>query len=76
MQIEKFIENIFPSQNAKEAQRRVTGTVTEEEAKKAAEDAEARKDVFFIMGLMGVVVLVIAVLMVCQPPLFLRRQSN
>ena len=76
MQIEKFIENIFPRQNAKEAQRRVTGTVTEEEAKKAAEDAEARKDVFFIMGLMGVVVLVIAVLMVCQPPFFLRRQSN
>jgi len=64
MQIEKFAETIFPSQSAEEAQRRLTGAVTEEEARKAKEEAEARQDVYFIMGLMGVVVLIVALTMV------------
>ncbi|OJJ83750.1 bifunctional farnesyl-diphosphate farnesyltransferase/squalene synthase [Aspergillus glaucus CBS 516.65] len=61
--IEKFAETIFPSQSAEEAQRRLTNTVTEEEAQKAKEDAEARQDVYFIMGLMCVVVLIVALTM-------------
>ncbi|EYE94773.1 bifunctional farnesyl-diphosphate farnesyltransferase/squalene synthase [Aspergillus ruber CBS 135680] len=61
--IEKFAETIFPSQSAEEAQRRLTNTVTEEEAQKAKEEAEARQDVYFIMGLMGVVVLIVALTM-------------
>lgn len=42
----------------------MTGAVTEEEARKAKEDAEARQDVYFIMGLMSVVVLIVALTMV------------
>lgn len=45
----------------------MAGTVTEDEAKKAMEDAEARKDLYFVMGLMGVVVVIVALLMVCVP---------
>lgn len=61
--IEKFAETIFPSQSAEEAQRRLTNTVTEEEAQKAKEDAEARQDVYFIMGLMIAVVFIVALTM-------------
>lgn len=61
--IEKFVESIFPSQSAEDAQRRLTGTVTEEEARKAKEEAEARQDIFFIMALMGVVVVIVALTM-------------
>lgn len=42
----------------------MTNTVTEEDAQKAKEDAEARQDVYFIMGLMCVVVLIVALTMV------------
>lgn len=64
MQIEKFVESIFPSQSAEEAQRRLTGTANPAEEQKAREDAEAKKDMYFIMGLMGVVVLIVAIVMV------------
>ena len=42
-QIEKFIESIFPTQNAEEAQRRMKGELTAEEAKKQAEEEAKRK---------------------------------
>ena len=64
MQIEKFVESIFPSQSVEQAQRALTGSATPEEERRAREDAEARKDIYFIMGLMGVVVLIIALIMV------------
>lgn len=38
--------------------------MTEEEAQKAKEDAEARQDVYFIMGLMIAVVFIVALTMV------------
>lgn len=62
--IEKFIENIFPSQNAEDAQRKVVGALTEEEKQKAQEEAETRQDVFFMMALMGVIILIVSVLMI------------
>ncbi|KAL2823460.1 isoprenoid synthase domain-containing protein [Aspergillus cavernicola] len=62
--IEKFIETIFPSQNAEDAQRRVAGTVSEAEAEKSRQDAETRKDVMFMMALMGVIAVVVSLLMV------------
>ncbi|KAI9045880.1 bifunctional farnesyl-diphosphate farnesyltransferase/squalene synthase [Aspergillus affinis] len=62
--IEKFIENIFPSQNAEDAQRKVTGAQTEEEKQKAQEEAETRQDVFFMMALMGVIILIVSLLMI------------
>lgn len=65
VQIEKFIEAIYPSQNAEEAKRKVKGEQTEAERKKAEEDAEARQDVFFMMMLMGVILVVVSLLMVC-----------
>ena len=64
MQIEKFVESIFPSQSAEQAQRSITGAATPEEERRAREDAEARKDIYFIMGLMGVIVFIIALVMV------------
>ena len=67
-QIEKFVESIFPSQSAEEAQRRLTGAATPEEEQKAREDAEAKKDMYFIMGLMGVVVLIVVIIMVSLQP--------
>ena len=63
-QIEKFVESIFPSQSAEQAQRSITGAATPEEERRAREDAEARKDIYFIMGLMGVIVFIIALVMV------------
>ncbi|KAI9376441.1 isoprenoid synthase domain-containing protein [Aspergillus egyptiacus] len=61
--IEKFIETIFPSQNAEEAQRRVQGTMTEEEAEKARREAESRQEMYFMMGLMLVMGTIVTLLM-------------
>ncbi|KAJ5201366.1 squalene synthase [Penicillium cinerascens] len=58
--IEKFIETIFPTQKAEDAQRRVTGEITAEQAKKREEDAENKSDVYFLMGLMGIIILFVA----------------
>jgi farnesyl-diphosphate farnesyltransferase len=58
--IEKFIETIFPSQNAEEANRRVQGVLSEEQLKKREEDAENKSDVYFMMALMGCIVLFVA----------------
>ena len=73
MQIEKFVESIFPSQSAEEAQRRLTGAANPAEEQKAREDAEAKKDMYFIMGLMGVVVLIVAIVMVSPLPTMVGR---
>ncbi|KAL2864359.1 bifunctional farnesyl-diphosphate farnesyltransferase/squalene synthase [Aspergillus lucknowensis] len=62
--VEKFIETIFPSQKAEDAKRRIEGAQTEEEAAKARQDAETRKDVFVMMALMGVFAFFITAIMV------------
>lgn len=49
MQIEKWIETLFPSQTAEEAQRRVKGQKSEADEAAAKESAEARSDVFFVL---------------------------
>ena len=76
MQIEKFVESIFPSQSAEEAQRRLTGAANPAEEQKAREDAEAKKDMYFIMGLMGVVVLIVAIVMVSPLPTMVGRDAT
>ncbi|BDD60305.1 bifunctional farnesyl-diphosphate farnesyltransferase/squalene synthase [Monascus purpureus] len=48
-QIEKWIETLFPSQTAEEAQRRVKGQKSEADEAAAKESAEARSDVFFVL---------------------------
>ncbi|KAL3469424.1 isoprenoid synthase domain-containing protein [Aspergillus californicus] len=63
-QIEKFIESIFPTQNADEAQRRVAGTKTEAEAEKARQDSETRKDMLFMMALMGIIAVFVSLVMI------------
>lgn len=75
LQIEKFIESIFPSQKAEDAQRRVAGEVTAEEAEKRKQDAENKSDVYFLMAVMGSIVLIVAGIMVCLP-LFLGSVLN
>ncbi|KAG2421347.1 squalene synthetase [Aspergillus terreus] len=62
--IEKFIETIFPSQNAEDAKRKVVGEQSQEEREKAQQEAEARQDVFFMMALMGVIVLIVSIIMI------------
>ncbi|KAF7159663.1 hypothetical protein CNMCM5623_005043 [Aspergillus felis] len=62
--IEKFIETIFPSQSAEEANRRVLGQKSEAEQEKARLEAETRKDVCFMMALMGVIVLFVSIVMI------------
>ncbi|KAF4216668.1 hypothetical protein CNMCM8980_006473 [Aspergillus fumigatiaffinis] len=62
--IEKFIENIFPSQSAEEANRRVVGQKSEAEQEKARLEAETRKDVLFMMALMGVIVVFVSIVMI------------
>ncbi|PKX90406.1 bifunctional farnesyl-diphosphate farnesyltransferase/squalene synthase [Aspergillus novofumigatus IBT 16806] len=62
--IEKFIENIFPSQSAEEANRRVLGQKSEAEQEKARLEAETRKDVLFMMALMGVIVVFVSIVMI------------
>ncbi|KAJ5778765.1 hypothetical protein N7520_002011 [Penicillium odoratum] len=62
--IEKFIETIFPTQNAEDAQRRVTGELTAAQAKKREEDAENKADIWFMMLLMGAVIFFVAGTMV------------
>ncbi|GFG20761.1 probable squalene synthase [Aspergillus udagawae] len=62
--IEKFIETIFPSQSAEEANRRVLGQKSEAEQEKARLEAETRKDVYFMMALMGVIVVFVSIVMI------------
>lgn len=65
LQIEKFIESIFPSQTAEDAQRRVAGEISVAEAKKRAEDAENKADIYFLMIIMfGMVVLIAGTMMI------------
>ncbi|PLN85626.1 farnesyl-diphosphate farnesyltransferase [Aspergillus taichungensis] len=61
--IEKFIETIFPSQSAQDAKLLVKGEMSEADKKKAQEEAETRQDLYFMMCLMGVIVLVISSIM-------------
>lgn len=63
-QIEKFIETIFPTQNAEDAQRKVTGELTLAQAKKREVDAENKADIYFMMALMGAVIFFVAGTMV------------
>jgi farnesyl-diphosphate farnesyltransferase len=65
VQIEKFIESIFPSQNAEEVKRRVKGELTKEEQERKQEDEESKQDVYFMMALMGAVIFFVAFSMVC-----------
>lgn len=61
MQIEKFIETIFPSQTAEQAK----GQLSEAEEKAAQEKKDARSETMFIMVIMLIIVAFIASIMVC-----------
>ncbi|KAL1984307.1 hypothetical protein VTN96DRAFT_9265 [Rasamsonia emersonii] len=61
--IERFVETLFPSQTAEDAHRKIAGKSSEEEEKKKREAAEAREDMFMIMGIMAVIVTVVTGLM-------------
>jgi farnesyl-diphosphate farnesyltransferase len=43
----------------------VTGEITAEQAKKREEDAENKSDMYFLMGLMGIIIFFVAGVMVC-----------
>ncbi|KAI2103774.1 hypothetical protein LOZ04_005464 [Ophidiomyces ophidiicola] len=56
--IEKFIESIFPSQSAEDAQRRLDNKQSPEDAEKAAQAAEARRDTLIIVSILfGILVI-------------------
>lgn len=48
-QVEQFIESIFPTQDPKALSLIHKGEIAPSDAKKAAEDSEAKKDVFFLL---------------------------
>ncbi|KAJ5481165.1 squalene synthase [Penicillium diatomitis] len=58
--IEKFIETIFPTQRAEDAQRRMKGELSHEQVEKQKAEAESKSDLFFLMAIMAVIVLIIA----------------
>lgn len=68
--IEKFIESIFPSQKPEDVQRKQP--VTKVEPKKAEEDAEARRDTFFLLLAVMATLIFISLAMVR----FFTRQSK
>jgi farnesyl-diphosphate farnesyltransferase len=63
-QIEKFIETLFPSQTAEDAQRKVSGYVSAEDEQKKKQEKEAREDMFMMFCIMGAIIAVVTVLMV------------
>ncbi|KAI9888055.1 MAG: bifunctional farnesyl-diphosphate farnesyltransferase/squalene synthase [Watsoniomyces obsoletus] len=58
--IEQFIESVFPSQNPEELARKARGENVDE---KKAKDAEARKDMMYIMGAMLMVLIALTSIM-------------
>jgi farnesyl-diphosphate farnesyltransferase len=64
VQIEKFIETIFPTQKAEDAQRRVKGELSRAELEKRKAEADSKSDVFFLMAIMGVIIFLVAGVMV------------
>ncbi|GLI81242.1 bifunctional farnesyl-diphosphate farnesyltransferase/squalene synthase [Penicillium ochrochloron] len=58
--IEKFIETIFPTQKAEDAQRRVKGELSRAELEKRKAEADSKSDVFFLMAIMGVIIFLVA----------------
>lgn len=63
-QIEQFIESIFPSQDPKAIALQQAGETTVADKKSAAEEAEAKKDVFYLLLAVLGTLFVISALMV------------
>ncbi|KJK67385.1 Squalene/phytoene synthase [Aspergillus parasiticus SU-1] len=61
--IEKFIDTIFPQQTAAQAKLKVQGEKSEAEKEKARQEAETRQDLYFMLALMGVIVLIVSIIM-------------
>ena len=70
IQIEKFIETIFPSQTAEQAKLRAQGQRTEAEEKKDQQSKDARGETMFIIFIMLIVIGLLATVMVCAPIVF------
>jgi farnesyl-diphosphate farnesyltransferase len=70
-QIEKFIETIFPTQKAEDAQRRVKGELSRDELEKRKAEAENKSDVYFLLAIMGVIIFLVAGVMVSSSNLVL-----
>ncbi|GAB1198613.1 isoprenoid synthase domain-containing protein [Aspergillus pseudonomiae] len=61
--IEKFMDTIFPQQTAAQAKLKVQGEKSEAEKEKAKLEAETRQDLYFMLALMGVIVLIVSIIM-------------
>jgi len=61
--IEKFIETLYPSQTAEDAKRKLVGRSSKEVETKTAEEAEARQDLWIMVGIMSVILLFVTVIM-------------
>ncbi|KAJ5895677.1 squalene synthase [Penicillium taxi] len=61
--IEQLVESIFPTQKAEDAQHRVAGVLSAEQAQKRKEDAENHSDVLLMMAIMGAMVFIVASVM-------------
>jgi farnesyl-diphosphate farnesyltransferase len=58
------MDTIFPPQTAEAAKRNVVGELSEAEKRKAELEAETRQDMYFMLALMGVIVLIVSIIMV------------
>jgi len=67
MQIEQFIESIYPTQDPKKLALIAKNQTSEELAKKKGEDAEAKKDMFFLLLAVLGTLLFISAMMVISP---------
>lgn len=65
LQIEKFIETIFPSQRLEDAQRRVAGQKSIDEVNKAEEQKESLNETLMLLLPMVGITIFITILMVC-----------
>ncbi|KAK2745913.1 bifunctional farnesyl-diphosphate farnesyltransferase/squalene synthase [Myotisia sp. PD_48] len=61
--IEKFIEELFPSQTAEDAKKRVNHEKTSDDLAREAQEAEARNDTFYIMLLLFAILSAISIFM-------------
>ena len=68
LQIEQFIESIFPTQNPQAIALQQAGETSAAQKKSAAEEAEAKKDVFYLMLAVFGTLIFVSGLMVCLFP--------
>lgn len=64
IQIERFVETLFPSQKAEDAEKKLVGQNTVDEEKKKQQDKEAMDDLKMMLLIMGGIIFFITIILV------------